>query len=289
MIDTDSPPRLISEPGVSAQPVGTLEQTAKRLHPGQQANRMDLSDFRPRVRPAIRTRARDSFQPSGDGAGSGRNGGRVVCRDPMLRGQWARRPDRRGRGGIGWRLRGGAMGVARGRARGVSRREFLQQGLIGIGIISLGAACAPAPPAARGRTAHQRTGRRAANQRAGCCPPAERARRRAADDGREACSRAADDGSGGGEAEGLDHDGDRVGAGHDPAEGRHHRQRDVRDGQRLLGVDVPAVRPAGPAAKIVPQAGRELQPSSPTRRPGASSSARASSSTTASRSTPTRW
>ena len=45
MIDTDSPPRLISEPGVSAQPVGTLEQTAKRLHPGQHANRMDLSAF----------------------------------------------------------------------------------------------------------------------------------------------------------------------------------------------------------------------------------------------------
>jgi peptide/nickel transport system substrate-binding protein len=40
------------------------------------------------------------------------------------------------------------MGVARRRARGVSRREFLQRGLIGIGIISLGAACAPAPPAA---------------------------------------------------------------------------------------------------------------------------------------------
>src|SRR4051812_19797936 len=66
----------------------------------------------------------------------------------MVRGRWARRPVRRGRGGIGWRLRGGAMGVARGRARGVSRREFLQRGLIGIGIISLGAACAPAPPAA---------------------------------------------------------------------------------------------------------------------------------------------
>jgi len=40
------------------------------------------------------------------------------------------------------------MGVARGRARAVSRREFLQRGLIGIGIISLGAACAPTPPAA---------------------------------------------------------------------------------------------------------------------------------------------
>ena len=40
------------------------------------------------------------------------------------------------------------MGVARGRARGVSRREFLQRGLIGIGVLSLGAACAPTPPAA---------------------------------------------------------------------------------------------------------------------------------------------
>ena len=37
------------------------------------------------------------------------------------------------------------MGVARGRARGVSRREFLQRGLIGIGVLSLGAACAPTP------------------------------------------------------------------------------------------------------------------------------------------------
>ena len=41
------------------------------------------------------------------------------------------------------------MGVVRRHARGVSRRVFLQQGLIGIGIISLGAACAPAPPAAQ--------------------------------------------------------------------------------------------------------------------------------------------
>jgi peptide/nickel transport system substrate-binding protein len=38
--------------------------------------------------------------------------------------------------------------MARRRARGVSRRELLRLGAIGIGIIGLGAACAPTPPAA---------------------------------------------------------------------------------------------------------------------------------------------
>jgi peptide/nickel transport system substrate-binding protein len=42
---------------------------------------------------------------------------------------------------------GGAMGLAQRRARGVSRRELLRLGAIGIGIVSLGAACAPTPPA----------------------------------------------------------------------------------------------------------------------------------------------
>ena len=40
------------------------------------------------------------------------------------------------------------MGFAQRRARGVSRRELLRLGAIGIGILSLGAACAPTPPAA---------------------------------------------------------------------------------------------------------------------------------------------
>jgi peptide/nickel transport system substrate-binding protein len=40
------------------------------------------------------------------------------------------------------------MGSAQRRARGVSRRELLRLGAIGIGIVSLGAACAPTPPAA---------------------------------------------------------------------------------------------------------------------------------------------
>ena len=40
------------------------------------------------------------------------------------------------------------MGLAQRRARGVSRRDLLRLGAIGIGIVSLGAACAPTPPAA---------------------------------------------------------------------------------------------------------------------------------------------
>jgi ABC-type transport system substrate-binding protein len=40
------------------------------------------------------------------------------------------------------------MGSAQRRARGVSRRDLLRLGAIGIGIVSLGAACAPTPPAA---------------------------------------------------------------------------------------------------------------------------------------------
>ena len=173
------------------------------------------------------------------------------------------------------------MGMARRRARGVSRRELLRLGVIGIGMVSLGAACAPTPPAAPAQPpAAPAKPAEPAKPVAPAAPVATTAPAAAA---QPATAPAAQPGQLG---QRPDHDRLRGRAGHDRAEGRLHQQRLLRAGQRLRSPDRARLVVGPGQARAA--AGRELEPGS-TRTPGASSSARASSSPTARRSTPTRW